>query len=761
MNKKKFNISNLFNGKLFFEAFKQIRIVGFVGLVLLSAIGIFMPLFERAEDGFDNYHNYGEALLDVEGYMFPLIALIFIITPIMFMMLFNFLTKRSGSDFYHSLPVKRITLFSTLTTAILAWIALLIITYTVLLLTVTSIVLPHYIIDIMSVMAYIINIFISCLLVMSAFSIDISLTGTTISNVILSCGILIVPRIVITILSLLTADYAATLTDTGHLLFNTYANMPFALLSILMGMPNKPLYNLLMLGEHTYYTLGLAIIYLIIGIKLFVSRPSETSSKSFRNRKVFLLLSLCGGFLLSLFIIGYSFEGTMDNILDLLSYNLFKIILIIIAIALLMYALEAAYTKSVKKGLKGFIYTPFILLADVAIFFAMFMTVQYYNNETFDKDDVDYIYITDLYNAYLECRDSSNDDYSEDYYYDDYYYDDQYYSDQYYYYEETYMSDAIRNTKITDPYIVDYLVDIFNQDRGNSNTYYNHVAVTFESPLFDETRYVYLSDSELKHIGLKLIETDEFNKCISTYPDVDDAIAISCNDLTDFQSEEIYKSLISELKNFSSTQIRYIAMEDFDRLNTIEYVYVEKLINGNPNYFRLPICSSMTETLTMYLNYMNKENKDDTINSLNYFEELSNIDNYYMSAYIYDLSLDERPIDDVYIHLDNAENKKAVMKLVKENVNSNHTYDKNNIYDKNSYLCKIYGVLKDDNEHLVHFSYYINIPKDSSLIQKYDEYNDYSEYNLIEIHEDEFGNITHIYADEFGNTYEEYIPNQQ
>ena len=82
MNKKKFNISNLFNGKLFFEAFKQIRIVGFVGLVLLSAIGIFMPLFERAEDGFDNYHNYGEALLDVEGYMFPLIALIFIITPI-------------------------------------------------------------------------------------------------------------------------------------------------------------------------------------------------------------------------------------------------------------------------------------------------------------------------------------------------------------------------------------------------------------------------------------------------------------------------------------------------------------------------------------------------------------------------------------------------------------------------------------------------------------------------------------------------------
>ena len=34
----------------------------------------------------------------------------------------------------------------------------------------------------------------------------------------------------------------------------------------------------------------------------------------------------------------------------------------------------------------------------------------------------------------------------------------------------------------------------------------------------------------------------------------------------------------------------------------------------------------------------------------------------------------------------------------------------------------------------------------------------YSEFDLIEIHEDEYGNITNVYIDEDGHRYEEYIP---
>ena len=117
MNKKKFNISNLFNEKLFFEAFKQIRVVGLTAFVILGALGVFMPLLHMIENNESLSHYQSAQLFDTDAFMWPLLALIFIVAPLMFIMLFNFLTKRSGSDFYHSLPVKRITLFTTFTSS--------------------------------------------------------------------------------------------------------------------------------------------------------------------------------------------------------------------------------------------------------------------------------------------------------------------------------------------------------------------------------------------------------------------------------------------------------------------------------------------------------------------------------------------------------------------------------------------------------------------------------------------------------------------
>ena len=65
MNKSKFNIRNYFNGKLFWEAFKQIRIVGLIFFVCLSVIAIFAP-FLIYSDYFDREEtNMMEILLDI------------------------------------------------------------------------------------------------------------------------------------------------------------------------------------------------------------------------------------------------------------------------------------------------------------------------------------------------------------------------------------------------------------------------------------------------------------------------------------------------------------------------------------------------------------------------------------------------------------------------------------------------------------------------------------------------------------------------
>ena len=72
MNKKKFNINNYFNGKLFCEAFKQLRIVGIAALICLNALAIFLPIINYLERK-EEFHLYpGRILFNPESIMMPM-----------------------------------------------------------------------------------------------------------------------------------------------------------------------------------------------------------------------------------------------------------------------------------------------------------------------------------------------------------------------------------------------------------------------------------------------------------------------------------------------------------------------------------------------------------------------------------------------------------------------------------------------------------------------------------------------------------------
>lgn len=737
MDKKKFNISNLFNGKLFIEAFKQVRVVGLAAFVLLGTLSIFMPIVKLIEENDSASHYPTCQLFDTDAFMWPLLALIFIVAPLMFIMLFNFLTKRSGSDFYHSLPVKHITLFATFATAVMAWVTILSVVYTFILLITTKIALPYYVIDSITIINYIINVIIGCLLMVSTFSIGVSLTGTLTSNVVFSCGVLIIPRLIITVLSYITINYSNSLTGDGHLIFNVFANIPFALISCLFGFDNRPLYNMLILGEHTYYSFGLAIIYLIIGAKLFITRPSEVSTKSFRSKKVFSMLKFFAGFLISLFIIGYTFNESFERIMDSFSYSFPSIMLVITAIVILMFALEAAYSKSIKKGFKGILYAPIIILTDIALIFVMYISVQYYNNEAFDKDDVDYVYAAGLLEDF-----SSNDYYGEIYYEGD-----------------SYLMEVLSNLKITDRYIIDYLVDAYNKDNTYHQNYDNTIVITFDSALYDETRYVYLTDAEISHLIYKLRETDSFKECFNKYPSPNDNIAISCDESTPSQAKDLYKTFLSEIKNLTTEQLIDIALESTDKYDPVDYFYVSLHVNGHLTYFTVPISSLTPETLVQHMNNLNKNSKNRLYDFMNFAEANFNSKNYHINAELYNTSQDSSLISNRYIDTDNSDNKKALLTLLKEAADSDIKFTKEHLKDENYCITKVFFIEYSDVLSQMYGSYYIRIPKDSPITEEYDEDEDFSEYNLIEIYEDEFGNTTHIYEDEYGNRYEEYIPN--
>ena len=107
-----------FSPKLFCEAFRQLRLIGIICLILLSvAEALVLNGLYRA--GNMNTYSVNALLLDL-----PHLAAMYLMVPVMMLVLFRFLNHRNGSDFYCSAPVNRECLFLSLVPAVAVWCAI-------------------------------------------------------------------------------------------------------------------------------------------------------------------------------------------------------------------------------------------------------------------------------------------------------------------------------------------------------------------------------------------------------------------------------------------------------------------------------------------------------------------------------------------------------------------------------------------------------------------------------------------------------------
>lgn len=705
MDKKKFNINNFFNRKLFIEAFKQIRIIGIASAIILGALAVLIPYTNYLSYKQDMINYTFKVLFDTSETMIPLIFLIVGVAPVMFITLFSFMTKRSGSDFYHSLPVKRSCLFTSFIAAIVSWILICCATFTLLMIGSANILCDNYILDYSYILAFTINIIISCMLILGAFSLGSTLTGTKMSNIFFSCGILLLPRIIICSLSSLFISYSSALTpNSGFTFFKESINIPFALLTVIWDSDTVYESTLLTLGIHSLYTIVLALIYLIIGMKLFSSRPSECASKSFRSNKIFAFLKIGSGFAISLILVTMIYPSIIyDEGSDLFDMYIAEILMLVIAMTLVMFGLETANTKSIKKGLKATIYTPILLVVDAILLFGMSSLSASYDNEVIDRDDVDYIYVGDLLTTYTY----SADEYSEAYI--------------------TYSNKQIAKLKITDSYIIDYLLDIYNSDRAqtlNENIFYDYysVEITFDSFLGDKTRFVYLTQDEMKHLTERVQKNENVQKCLYEFPDVD-KIAIDCYELEPKYCYELYKSLIAELKEMPYDKLfnEYCMDEYLTNYHYADTLHIQTYVNGCREYIAFPITSLTPDTYKLALSCFNENNKKATKNFLNI--DLSTVEVYdlYLSFSAHNLLPDGK--SDTYYSYNlyedfpkHKEKTEQLYALLEEVVNNSYDFSNIDIYDKNLVICQV-------NFNYIDFygSYYFTLPADSPFLEGLDE----------------------------------------
>lgn len=613
-------MKDIFNKKLFVQAFLQLRIVGIVCLVCSSIFTILVPIMYNLEHNDTTSYTYNRQteLMDIPSYFFPLLIVLFIITPLMCFLIFNFLTKRNGSDFYHAAPVKRRCVYISFLSAVIVWVALIITWYTFVLCTMFAITTDSISMNITNIIIYDINILISCILVAAVSGLACAVTGTLFSNFAVTVTILFAPRILI---SLLCANIYNTspLVDSRCIpvIFNVSCNMPahalFLPSGLLYGYSNETIF--LGLNFSTFYTLILGVIYVVIGTFAYVKRPSESSGKAFCYKICNSVFRILVGFIISLFAVSMVYEGyTYSALYDYeVNYNITGIITVFAIAVSLMYICEAINSHSLKKSLIAFVTSPIVLLLDVITFLGLVFIGNAIANDRIDIKNTEYIVLNDI----------------------DEYYFSQYENDTYY---EHYGSDIINSSlcsevslryyennihdyKITDKKVIEYIANLYNtwcSEHDTKGLYHDesmeyYMAFSYDDDFGETKRILYLDKQQYSELIQLIDQYQLYGEILLTLPETDSLDVLYCNGLTSEQTHNLYNTMKNEIKNIAYnnwlTLLRKTYFSSSDNSNTLSSIFFEKYENGKYCKLSLPITSVTPESYKLYIKYYNANNK--------------------------------------------------------------------------------------------------------------------------------------------------------
>ena len=193
---------------LYVEALKRIRLPGIILSVLLTLEAILIPLgleigyvMTRRMYGADHYVDYTPEVLGGSELHIFLFLVAVIGAPVFTWVLFSFLNKRNASDYYHSLPHTRLSLYVSNVAALVSWLAgIIIVTSGISRLTASL--FPKVIsVEVGTYFPYMAGCFALSLLISACIIIGKSITGTVFSNLVVTALIMVFPRFVMSMVT--------------------------------------------------------------------------------------------------------------------------------------------------------------------------------------------------------------------------------------------------------------------------------------------------------------------------------------------------------------------------------------------------------------------------------------------------------------------------------------------------------------------------------------------------------------------------------
>ncbi len=288
-----------------------------------------------------------------QNLLYPWFALMVIIAaPVLTFSLFSFLSDRSRSDFYHSLPHKRSTVFFSYLLALITQFAVMLSAAgSFAALFITAAINYFNSSEVLYGSASYVLLLVPCFLAAAmlccgAALIARSASGTAFNSAVLYAAIMFVPGLFLMIFSS-TVRQMLPGAIVGVNTFDTHLNIPVGALTGIFTSSKTPWLSV----PSAIYTLSFAVLYIAAAALIFCKKKSETAadpapSKAIRN--VYYVLVFCS---VSIFITTYFTKDlTLRSFGRSPSMN-FTVYCILYAAALLLFAIYALITTKSWRGL--------------------------------------------------------------------------------------------------------------------------------------------------------------------------------------------------------------------------------------------------------------------------------------------------------------------------------------------------------------------------------------------------------------------------
>lgn len=386
MTKNNISKKKIFDLKLFKEGFRQLSVFGIISLILFIIESILVIVNNHEFTG-----TSAVMLLDIHPIAF---FSFLVVAPIMTLYLFRFLASKSGSDFYHSLPHTRTCILVSFTAAIISWIFIILYGSSIAAISMHACFPEKYNINYNESFMVMTGIFIASILVICATVLAQCITGTMLTNIIVTGIILFFPCIM-----LLTFKYSV-MAKSGYIVPEQHF---LAILSGTKNLVTAPI-TVFLSSTSTYeeftqnytnptsfiYTLFVAILLFGFAIFFYNRRKSEIAGNPAPNKYIQALYRICTTLIFcAIPIIMVSYDSTGSTEL----FTMYTII------AIAYFLFEIITTKTVKRVVKIIPGLLIIALLNIGSLAAINITTNNILSFKPEVEDIEYVRILSSSNS--------------------------------------------------------------------------------------------------------------------------------------------------------------------------------------------------------------------------------------------------------------------------------------------------------------------------------------------------------------------------